>query len=839
MQVAIKPPSYTPDALSVSESASSDSFSPLDDTLTLVRFFGLSGTALDVLRCIKGLTRTGQQLCYLANSSICEQFNVCRSTAQRAIRELQHWQLITVQLMHTKVSPNTRVIRFNTAQVVAFGNNSDFMDKGREPIDFKAASVATKSSAIPPLNPNAAPAAAAVTVATTVPAATIATTQDEVVAAPISASDSNPVQSNAVTVTSPVTPDPVPVPDLPNGVAGSLETASTAVSPTIDATSAPVSVPPHDVSGSLETASTAVSPTIEGTTTPVTAEANSSVLPLVEAVAEQCVTPSTVSASASAPVSVAPSTALQDVMPEEPPIEKMSPFAQACIARMRKDKDFSPAGFVQHRLFLKQFSDGVSDEELAEYGLKRSDCVPLEVYLEDVPAATASAPKQVAAAATEPTPPTAAEVLSKDAMVSSNNLPKSSADSDSSSVLPEDNWPECKQGTVVVNADAPCIEASMDELLTAMQAESSDLSFTEVLLSLAANQHGQSAAHQPLSASELALLPATDPRMAQHNQWPLQVFTAPNSAKLPIHCDLYRFDFTERIKELRLGPVVFWGDCEPQLCFDFAPMAEFLSAAHASAELDHYSWNNLKTGFEQFFRFSMLSELCYYSEDMFACPEDAPCCNVAELKKFFATHQRGMLLQMLAVSCGVTDGPYHDADNDLVQWCSDSLWRSISRNMHLYPNTSPLPFLTACVRRQLVKSFADESAYNSMLQIFTREFLSYAQQQQWVSYFNYYGFGPEFMRFVYPADFMRLMHVDYQRSVFRLTYPMLLWRKIACVRAAAGLELCNDEENSNIAASLLVALAYNEQMQEHWGQFVSAFCSHYPFLAKVGGCAHV
>ena len=109
-----------------------------------------------------------------------------------------------------------------------------------------------------------------------------------------------------------------------------------------------------------------------------------------------------------------------------------------------------------------------------------------------------------------------------------------------------------------------------------------------------------------------------------------------------------------------------------------------------------------------------------------------------------------------------------------------------------------------------------------MLQIFTQEFLDYAQKQQWVSYFNYYGFGPEFMRFVYPADFIRLMHVDYQ-----------------CVRAASGLEQCNDEENSNVAASLLVALAYDKQMQEHWGQFVSAFGSHYPFLTKLGGCAHV
>ena len=968
MEAAISSLSYAPDALIVSDSASSDDLAPLDDTqLRLVCFFNLSGTALDVLRCIKGLTRAGQQLCYITNKTICDFFDVCRSTAQRAIRELEYWGLITVRIKHTKVGPNTRIVRFNTEQVVEFGNNTDFMDIDYEPINFKAkkpkakAKAAKSSKVVAPdvgscsevaetdtvattPMPVAAeaesvaeyvttPSAAAVTAPVTpdpvpVPSIDVAdsletapvATQDAVVAALSAAADSNPVQPSVAAVTTTVTPEPIPVPS--SDAAASIETECAAFTPTNDATSVPVAAEAESVAEPITTPITVTVPASVPVSTPVqpiaavvaapftpdpalapsidaddcleTAPVSTqevvvaAPIPAVESIPVQPsatvaapVTPDPAPVPASA-VAVSPeseSTASQEVLPSE----TMSPFARACLARMRKEKDFSPAGFVQHRIFLKQFSEGVSDEELAEYDLKRSDCVNLEATLGDVPNGIGlPAPAPVAALAAETTLPAADSAnageaderpLPKDALMRAGNLPQASEalSLDES----EDDLPENSHGTVVINADVPYIEAPMDEILAAANATSNDsgsgstaasdptasrdsdcasdadlmaqmleenteLSLTEVLLRLATNQHEpSSAAQQPLSALELAQLPATDPRMVQHNQWPLRVFTAPNAAKLPIHCDLYRFDFTERVNQLRLGPVVFWDESEPHLCFDFAHMAEFLSAGHASAELNHYSWAHLHKGFEQFFRFSLLSELCYYSEDMFACPEEAPCCNVAELKKFFATHQRGMLLQMLAVSCGVTYGPYHDADNELLPWCSDSLWRSISRNMHLYPNKSPLPFLTACVRRQLVKSFADKSAYQSMLQIFTQEFLDYAQKQQWVSYFNYYGFGPEFMRFVYPADFIRLMHVDYQRCVFRLTYPMLLWRKIACVRAASGLEQCNDEENSNVAASLLVALAYDEQMQEHWGQFVSAFGSHYPFLTKLGGCAHV
>ncbi len=961
MEAAISSLSYDPDALTVSDSASSDDLAPLDDTqLSLVRFLKLSGTALDVLRCIKGLTRAGQQLCYLPNKTICDLFDVCRSTAQRAVRELEYLGLITVRIKHTKVGPNTRIVRFNTEQVVEFGNNTDFMDIDYEPIDFKSKAKPAKSSKVvaPEVGsfpevaatapvattpvPVAAeaesvaefvntPSAAAVTAPVTpdtvpVPSIDVAdsletapvATQDAVVAALSAATDSNPVQPSVAAVTTTVTPEPIPVPS--SDAAASIETECAAFTPSNDATSVPGAAEAESVAEPITTPSTVTVPASVPVSTPVqpiaavvaapvtpdpapvpsseavdaletapvaTLEAEvAAPIPAVEscpvqpsAIVAAPVTPDPAPVPASA-VSVSPesaSTASQEVLPSE----TMSPFARACLARMRKDKDFSPAGFVQHRIFLKQFSEGVSDEELAEYGLKRSDCVNLEATLGDVPNGIGlPAPEPVSALAAETIPPTADAANAadtderpqpKDALMRAGNLPQASEEL--SLDESEDDLPENSQGTVVVNADAPYIEAPMDEILATVNAttnesgndstataaptvssdsavdddlmaqmldEDTELGFTEILLRLAANQHEPSpAAHQPLSALELVQLPATDPRMVQHNQWPLRVFTAPNAAKMPIHCDLYRFNFTERVNQLRLGPVVFWDESEPHLFFDFAPMAEFLSADHASAELNHYSWAHLQTGFEQFFRFSLLSELCYYSEDMFSCPEEAPCCNVSELKKFFATHQRGMLLQMLAVSCGVTYGPYYNADNELLPWCSDSLWRSISRNMHLFPNKSPLPFLTACVRRQLVKSFADKSAYQSMLQIFTQEFLDYAQKQQWVSYFNYYGCGPEFMRFVYPADFMRLMHVDYQRCVFRLTYPMLLWRKIACVRAASGLELCNDEENSNVAASLLVTLAYDEQMQEHWGQFVSAFGSHYPFLTKLGGCAHV
>ena len=224
---------------------------------------------------------------------------------------------------------------------------------------------------------------------------------------------------------------------------------------------------------------------------------------------------------------------------------------------------------------------------------------------------------------------------------------------------------------------------------------------------------------------------------------------------------------------------------------------------------------------------------------MFAAAEEAPHLNQEKVKEFFATHQRGFLMQLLAVAHGTTDGPYRNASNATVQWCSNTLWVSISKKMNLYKDRSPLAYLTSCVRRQLVAILDDKDAYYSMLQFFIHEFLHYARFQHWVRCFRYYGFSSEYLRFVYPVDFLQLMHVPQQRAVFRLTYPMLLWRKIACVRAASGLEEQNRSDNSSTAAKLLLETAYQQPMQQYWSQFVAAFGDHYPFLHKIGGCEHV
>ena len=309
MEAAISSLSYAPDALIVSDSASSDDLAPLDDTqLRLVCFFNLSGTALDVLRCIKGLTRAGQQLCYITNKTICDLFDVCRSTAQHAIRELEYWGLITVRIKHTKVGPNTRIVRFNTEQVVEFGNNTDFMDIDDEPINFKAkkpkakAKAAKSSKVVAPDVGSCSEVAETDTVATTpMPVAAEAESVAEYVTTP-----------SAAAVTAPVTPDPVPVPSI--DVADSLETApvttqdavvaalsaaadSNPVQPSVAAvtttvTPEPIPVPSSDAAASIETECAAFTPTNDATSVPVAAEA--------ESVAEPITTPSTVTVPASA-----------------------------------------------------------------------------------------------------------------------------------------------------------------------------------------------------------------------------------------------------------------------------------------------------------------------------------------------------------------------------------------------------------------------------------------------------------------------------------------------------------------------------------------------------------
>ena len=418
-------------------------------------------------------------------------------------------------------------------------------------------------------------------------------------------------------------------------------------------------------------------------------------------------------------------------------------------------------------------------------------------------------------------------------------------------------------GTVVANADAPYMEMPQQEVLpphdatpssavsaiaTASAAKSTGLINRPVAETLSVGlhqflEHAQQQQAQKkangalplrergsyLPLHELYALPATDPRMVAYNRAALRTYTAPNSQQLPIHCDLYQFDFTEALKKLKLGPVMFCGESEPCHSFDFTSAAEYLSVANVSGL------------FEQFFRFSVLSEICYYSEDMFALPDDkAPRLDEKQLKEFFATKQQGMLLQLLGVTHGFTSGPYTDAERCKVTWCSKSLWNSISRNMHLYRSKSPLPFLRACVRRQLLHGLEDEDSYKAMLQVFKSEFRHFIQEQLWVKHYSFPATtDANCMQHFYPAAFRRLMSVDGQNMVFRLTYPMLLWRKIGCVREASGLTRCENFINNDNAAMLLMESAYNPQVQEQWANFVAAFGKHYPFLTKLGGCEHV
>ncbi|MBU3843917.1 MAG: hypothetical protein H9847_03470, partial [Candidatus Anaerobiospirillum pullicola] len=430
-------------------------------------------------------------------------------------------------------------------------------------------------------------------------------------------------------------------------------------------------------------------------------------------------------------------------------------------------------------------------------------------------------------------------------------------------------------GTVVANADAPYMEMpqqgalppqdatpspAVSAVATASTAKSTGLISRPVAAMLSEGlhqflEHAQQQQAQEkangdlpvrerdsyLSLRELYALPATDPRMVAYNRAALRTYTAPNSQQLPIHCDLYQFDFTEALKKLKLGPVMFCGESEPCHSFDFTSAAEYLSVANVSTQRYHYSESRLSKLFEQFFRFSVLSEICYYSEDMFALPDDkAPRLDEKQLKEFFATKQQGMLLQLLGVTHGFTSGPYMDAERCKVSWCSKSLWDSISRNMHLYRSKSPLPFLRACVRRQLLHGLKDEDSYKAMLQVFKCEFRHFIQEQLWVKHYSFPATtDANCMQHFYPSAFRRLMSVDGQNMVFRLTYPMLLWRKIGCVREASGLARCENFINNDNAAMLLIESAYNPQVQEQWANFVAAFGKHYPFLAKLGGCEHV
>ena len=889
-----------------------------DDILSKENFFDLSDSALNTLRLFQRWTSHGAKRCYFTNEEIGKKVNIKTSTAKKAVSELKKEGLITVWQ-----KGKGRLFRYNIEQVIAHGNDTSRLDQWLVPAKPNAKSVVDSKLVAP--EPNVLPAvtatAAALTAYYTEQPCSVAAPESVSAPVPVTVgisslapsleSSSEPVlsleQPSAASAlelaftatTNPFAlwsvPEPTPftvgaeLSPLELSSESTLELVPSAETTSVAAVSLTLGC--DSVQQSTEPVSVPVSTAVQQNAVPTPAPAAVSVETTTQGPSRECApeeTPSSTTAAVvpspdmaaqstesvsahvntdvlpnAVPVPV-PAAAPVTVEPAAPSAPVAAPVSNAPCAK-RPNKEVSPLFHEYMRCanngsslqsmemrstlleIISLSPDSFSDAELAQYGFKRSDFAPQNQVC-NVPTSEHHEPSDAHTASTAVAAQTPAPQPSLDSMPD----------------LSEEVWPEHRHDTVVANADAPYIEASMEELLAQVHANDHTGNSSGV-----AEAHTESQpplhSHEPdvqsdslahslleamqhandeplnLSPSEFARLPAKDPRMVQHNQQALRLFSAPNSAQLPIHSDLYCFDFTHPLKKLRLENVVFWGDSEPQLRFDFKPVADFLSVDHVSARINHYSWPRLFGGFEQFFRFSVLSELCYYSsqDDIFTSADEAPKVNKEQLKEFFATHQRGFLMQLLAVAHGTTDGPYLNAANIQVQWCSDSLWASISHNMRLYKNRSPMAYLTSCIRRQLISVLNDKDSYYSMLQFFTHEFLHYARFQSWVRHFRYDGFGSEYLRFVYPADFQQLMHVTQQRIVFRLTYPLLLWRKIACVRAASGLEDENNHENSSTAAQLLFELATQQQVQHEWDQFVAAFGDHYPFLHKVGGCEHV
>ena len=939
--------SSRPDAIPASVSAAPHAPLSFNDILSYTRFFVLTPSALSTLRFIQRFTNHGKQRCYLTDAQIAAGIKCCERTVQYALRLLESFALITSWQKGSKVRVIRynldQVVAFgnDTALqdeflVIPKGHAKSVLssDAAEQESSMAPAVIASPPSSTPPITvapvhntepPStaaSAPVPASAAVSTSEPPSAVSTPQ---------AAPNTPTAVNVEAVTAPVSSKAAVEASTALEIKATAPVASVApIAPIADkdictpASScademAPLAQPAESVSTPEQPR--AVSALQFATATPTTEEAITASVAVSNSAPVSVSTKAEEASTALKAQSAAPITSSKSHnTPKQPPVAsgvsvasertalahaadkaaakaaaKASAIAkgQALVESFKRSilagQDMPIGLFMMKYDFYKRAETQFTDRELRDFGLKRDQCkaicdsmcgLPTQPSTEQAPAEQAQEAQRSATVNSASTPSKSKSQPSATSGVSGLFPNLSAADADDA------DWPEQRHGTLVVNADTPYLEASIDDLLAAAAANTKvatdgqaahadtdtaadtnsqgaislkqallasiqstttagteEQDVTALLLSLAAEAgtDEQQAEQRPLSATEFDQLPATDPRMVAHNQKPLRLYSAPNSAQLPIHTDLYRFDFTERLAELHLNKVLFWGDTEPQLCFDFQPLAEFLSADHVSVLPHYYSWQRLDADFAQFFRFAVLSELCYYSTpaDLFSHPEEAPRLNMVELKEFFATHQQGMLMQWLALALGTTQGPYKDGYNREVLWCSDSLWRSISYKLNLSSRWSPLPYLASCIRRQLVSCLNDEHTYCTLLQHFKREFLRYAQKQQWVKYFVVNQYSSDYMRFIYPANFGRLMHVDFQQGVFRLTYPMLLWRKIACVLATAAHKISSGKDNGGTTALLLLEIAYNQVVQDSWAHFVAAFAAYYPFLTKVGGCEHV
>ncbi len=323
-----------------------------------------------------------------------------------------------------------------------------------------------------------------------------------------------------------------------------------------------------------------------------------------------------------------------------------------------------------------------------------------------------------------------------------------------------------------------------------------------------------------------------DPLVRRYARYQARRFIVPNSEQMICHQELYRFDFTDALAAQGFGPIRF-GNSEPTAVVDFTKFADYMSAANATDKLNYYDKPVFDPWMREYYRFCVMTEISYYSDQLFSKPELCDHTNLEKIKRFFGQHQQGLFPVVMAPIFGLdyVDGP----EGEDYWYCSEGLWRCISANYIPRANQSPVKYLTSCVIRQFLDAIADQDYFEQSYVAFLNQFARFACWQRWNSdaRLTLQRKGELITKHYYPLPLNQLLEVDSVKINFRLTYPMLLMRKAVMSYYVAGLFDWYVEENLAHCRDLIKMAATDPDVKMQWDAFKAFHCHDYPFLNKL------
>lgn len=323
-----------------------------------------------------------------------------------------------------------------------------------------------------------------------------------------------------------------------------------------------------------------------------------------------------------------------------------------------------------------------------------------------------------------------------------------------------------------------------------------------------------------------------DPLVRRYARYQARRFIVPNSAQMICHQELYRFDFADALAAQGIGPIRF-GSSEPTTVVNFTEFAEYMSAANATDKPNYYDTAAFVKWLEKYYQFCVMTEISYYSDQLFSAPETCDHIDLKKINLFFGQHQQGLFPVVMAPLFGFDYVDARNGDDDFW-YCSESLWRCISAKYTPRFSQSPVKYLTSCVIRQFLECIADQSAYRKSFAAFSRQFERFALCQRWNSDASLALQRDQFVtQHYYPLPLNQLLDIDGVKISFRVTYPLLLLRKAYMSYSAAGLHEWYTERNLAHCRDLIKMAATDPDVKMQWDAFKAFHCHDYPFLNKL------